>query len=347
MATLGAILQKLLAAIAGNPESASSTGSTADPANTSSSANSASPVDSASSGASIAGQASAAIDQFRSVGKWIITSFAAVATLLLAGVQLTSLGSVHGWHLLAAIAGLGAAVIAALTAITKLTSLLQPNVSTEDDAVKEAGQGGLLTDFIRGHESLFFPPGINDAADLQAKYHDARAARSLTKRPSSYSETHYKDLRRSLVNLVWMSSYENAKRRFDDSRRTAVGAALVVAIGATLYAWAATTPSAGTGADTSSAAVEPAPVEVTVKLTRVGQAAFSSILSKKCVEAAGSSGIPAIALSADTSQTTVVLIPTQGTCTAPTRISIPLSEGFATATSVRPAVSPSSSQVKR
>jgi hypothetical protein len=83
-------------------------------------------------------------------------------------------------------------------------------------------------------------------------------------------------------------------------------------------------------------------VEVTIKLTGAGKNAFSSILSGKCVDAASRGGVRAIALAADTSQTTVVLIPTPGICAAPTRISIPLSEGFATpVTSVTPAASPS------
>ena len=275
---------------------------------------------------SLADQASAAIDQFRSVGKWIITSFAAVATLLLAGVQLTSLGSVHGWRLFLAFAGLGLAAIAAIMAIANLTSVLQPHVSTVEDAVAEADQDGTpLACFIANHRILFFPAGIENVQDLKRKYDEARAARSLAQRPSSYSESNYQDLRRSLWNLVWMSSYENAKKGFDESRRVIVAAALAVAAGAALYAWAATAPSTGADTNTSSAAVESAPVEVTIKLTDAGKSALSSILSKKCVDAASSSGVRAIALGADTSQTTVVLIPTPGICTAPTRISIPLS----------------------
>src|SRR3984957_8971179 len=84
----------------------------------------------------IADQANAAIDQFRSVGKWIITSFAAVAALLLAGVQLTSLGSVNGWHLFWSCVGLGIAIVSVIVAIRSLTSLLEPRVTGVNDVVR-------------------------------------------------------------------------------------------------------------------------------------------------------------------------------------------------------------------
>jgi hypothetical protein len=330
MSTPEGIFQKLLTAVEGSPGPGSSA---------------ASKDSSSSSGPSVADQASAAIDQFRSVGKWIITSFAAVATLLLAGVQLTSLGSVHGWRLFGAFAGLGIAVIAAIVAIANLTSVLQPHVSTVEDSVAEAEQeGSPLASFIANHRTLFFPVGIEDVQGLKGKYDEARAARALAQRPSSYSEGNYQELRRSLWNLVWMSSYENAKKEFEESRKVIIGAALAVAVGAALYAWAATAPTTGSNSNSSSAAVGPAPVEVIIKLTGAGQAAFGGILSDKCIEAAsGHSGVHAIAVSADSSQTTVILIPTPGKCTAPTKISIPLSDGFATPlSSVVPAASPSS-----
>jgi hypothetical protein len=300
---------------------------------------------SSNSGSGIAAQASAAIDQFRSVGKWIIASFAAVATLLLAGIQLTSIGSADTPRLIVACIGLTVAVIAVILAIGNLTSLLEPHVSGPDNAAADADNPHTpLGKFTQDHHDLLFPSGIANATELLAEFNRLR---SMTPRDTA-DEKKFQNLRRSLTDLVWWSSYEDAKERFDRSRNWTMVAAGVVAVGATLYAWAATSPNNGESASPAaspSAAVEPTPVTVVLKLNPAGRTAFSGVLGSRCIAAASSSkGVLAIALSADTSQTTVVLIPTPTVCPMPTRISVPLNDGIAIpVTSVKPAVSPTQS----
>ena len=290
-------------------------------------------------GSGIASQASSAIDQFRSVGKWIITSFAAVGTLLLAGVQLTSLGSLTGWRLFVAIAGLAVAVIAVIAAIATLTSLLEPHVSAPDQAVKDADNPRTeLGKFVADHQLTLFPSGINTAGQLATEFD---AIRSATTGSQAAREKRLAILRNSLSDIVWWSAYLGAKERFDRTRTSVVRMAVLVAIGAILYAWAATSTDMANSASSPSAAVQAMPVTVLVKLTPAGSSALSEVLSRSCIAVATKGGVQAIALSADSSQTTLVLIPIRHICPTPIEISLPVSEGIAIPESkVKPVASP-------
>src|SRR5262249_29289358 len=101
----------------------------------------------------------------------------------------------------------------------------------------------------------------------------------------------------------------------------------------------------GPSSATSTPAVAPAPVAVALKLNSAGKAAFAGILPTACVNAAATAGVAAIATSADSTGTTVILIPS-GNCPDPAMLVVPLTEGVATATaSVTPkAPTPSSTK---
>lgn len=288
----------------------------------------------------IAAQASAAIDQFRTVGKWIITSLAAVGALLLAGIQLTSLGSVTGSRLGWALAGLIIAVGAVIAAIASLTSLLEPHVSAPDDAIREADKPDTaLGMFVHEHREMLFPSGIGSARALSNAFSQARSS-TVPRQPAD--EKRFQDLRNSLSDIVWWASYLGAKKQFDRSRVLSLIMAVLIAAGVTIYAVAATGGSAANANASSSAAVAAMPVKVLVKLSPNGRAALGGVLGKNCIAVATSGGVPAIALSADASQTTVILIPTAHGCPVPTRFSLPVSEGIAVpVSSVKPATSPS------
>ena len=290
----------------------------------------------------IATQASAAIDQFRSVGKWIITSFAAVGALLLTGIQLTSLGSATGVRLYFALGGLAIAVVAVIGAIASLTSLLEPHVSAPDDAIRDADNPNTpLGKFVREHRGMLFPSGISTAEGLSTAFDQARSS-TAPRQPAE--EKRFQDLKNGLSDIVWWSSYEGAKKRFDHSRMIVILMAFLIGAGVVTYALAATSGGATANVNSSSnSVVDAMPVQVIVKLTPTGRSAFNGILGKSCIAAAVSRGVPAIALSADSSQTTVILIPTAHACSTPTRVSLPISEGVAMPVSlVKPAASANS-----
>ncbi len=284
----------------------------------------------------IGAQASAAIDTFRSVGKWLITSFAAVGTLLLAGVQLTSLGSASGARLAAAFAGLGIAVAAVILAVVSLTALLQPHVSAPDEAVATADdQASGLGKFVAKHRAVLLPAGVTTAGELLAAF---MAARRSPDKETPAGRERIRILRGHLSDIVWWASYEDAKQRFGKVRIAVVLAAVAVAAGVALYSWAATGPGAAATAAGPVPAVQPAPVAVRVRLNAAGSRALTGVLGKACTAAAAGKGVPAIALSATPSQTTVVLIPGGRACPVPVRFSLPLSQGLAVpVASVKPA----------
>ena len=281
----------------------------------------------------IADQAKAAIDQFRSVGKWIITSFAAVGTLLLAGVQLTSIGTVSGGRLALAIVGLAVSVAAVLVAVRSVAALLEPHVSAPDSAIDAADDTSTpLGEFFKDHKQVILPPGINTAAELKEKFDRLRSQAQR----SPGDESNLRSMLTSYSNIVWWSSYQTAKKNFDRTCSFVMGSAVLIAVGASLYAWAATGPTKASSSDnaaqpSSTPVVEPVPVSAILKLTSIGKDAFKGDLSSICIDAATTKGIPAIAISADSSETTVILIPSHD-CPLPARITVPLSEGTVMAT---------------
>lgn len=289
----------------------------------------------ASPGGGISAQARAAVETFRSVGKWLITAFAAVGSLLIAGLQLTSLGSIHGWRLGLAMGGFALAVVAVIVAILELATLLQPHVSAPDDAARQASDPQTkLGRFVTEHREVLLPPGCGSARDVFDQF---AAARVAADKDTPEGRARLAALRGPLASIVSLSSYMAAKERFNAVRNVTIVAALAVAAGAAAYAYAATGPATST----STAAVPPAPVAVQVKLNPAGSKALAAVLGRRCATAARK-GIPAIALSADTSQTTVLLIPKAPACPTPVQFSLPISQGIASpVVSVKPAVSPS------
>jgi hypothetical protein len=226
------------------------------------------------------------------------------------------------------------AAIAVIVAIVSLTSLLEPHVSAPDDVAEEAdNQQTELGTFVQQRRDMVFPPNVNTAQQLFTEFRQVRAE-------GDTSQHRLHELRDYLSDLVWWSAYYAAKKRFDNVRLCVGIAAVVVAGGVAAYAWAATT----SGTETSTAAVPATPVTVRVVLNNKGSKALADLLSKPCLTAASGKGVSAIALSATTSQTTVILIPTPHVCPSPVKFSLPISEGVAEPiVPVKPAVSPSPS----
>lgn len=125
---------------------------------------------------SVADQYSAAIDTCRTTVKWVLSSFAAVAAALIAGVQLTSLGQLRdgrlAWSVVAAIVGFGCVFAIVLSSVRAL----MPTGGTYS-GFAEAPEFQPLRDVVIADPALLRGKAAN-LADLAKNYEDALVAES-------------------------------------------------------------------------------------------------------------------------------------------------------------------------
>jgi hypothetical protein len=111
---------------------------------------------------STAGAASAsAIDQLRSTAKWLATALAAIAAVLLGGLQLSSIGKTG--HLALAVIGGVSALVATGRALWLVTRVLTPVTVTLSELP------GLIGDVV-GRDRTLLKTQDRNLADLIAKY---------------------------------------------------------------------------------------------------------------------------------------------------------------------------------
>jgi hypothetical protein len=285
-------------------------------------------------------QADAGIDQYRSVAKWMITAFAAVASLLLAGVQLTSIGHTTGGRLALAAIGIAVALAATMIAIYSLTLVFKPGVVGPDDAAARADDASTpFGKFVAAHRSALLPAGTTSGQDLYDKYTAARTA-AASPNGTEQDKATARRYRARLADLAWFARLIEVESTFKTARIRVCIAAAVVAAGITTFAWAAN-PKDSSDTDTTAAAVNARPVQVRVLLNPDGRRHLATLLGRPCAAAAGvAPGIDALATAASADTTTLIVIP-GGPCTKPVLFTLSISDGAATSTeSVTPAASP-------
>jgi hypothetical protein len=252
----------------------------------------------------------AANAKLRETAKWIVTSFAAIGALLLAGIQLSSLGKLtaesSGWRIAAVVAGLALAIVAVALTISLTSMVLAPFLNTfgavdahldvADEVLGDRELVGLnydeLKDGIRAADEEVQraeEAAGNDPDDPAVK--DARAARE------EWEES--KRLALSVIGsrLLW--------RRYQRARRFLIWGALpLAAVGLAAFAWGANPPDEA--AEGSSPPLEGSPTVVAVSLTPAGVNALR--------EARGCSTptLRALTISGEPGELEVVTIPAGG-----------------------------------
>lgn len=177
-------------------------------------------------------QTNAAVDLIRDVAKWFIASIGAVASLLVAGIQLTSIGTVS-WPRAVVAAVLVLVVIgAAGLAIVKLTAVLLPRITTRADVV-EAAQRGEFGTFVAKHASLW--ADFDDAAALWRAQQAAVAAANADGAGASEADR-ARRLTDAVNLLVPFGSYFAVRAGFATAKRWTLGCALVGAAAVVGYA---------------------------------------------------------------------------------------------------------------
>lgn len=252
----------------------------------------------------------AAVDRYRDLAKWIITSFAAVGALLVAGTQLASLGKLTFdddlWRLIAAGVSLGVALVGTILVIGKALGVLKP---VEMSFEKLRAEPEIRGEIEAQPELLPF-----DARSLdEVKMIFDRKIASPT-RPESAKEK----FRAQVEKLLDYAAYLRVENRFDDAWRTIKWLGLGVAASLAVFAWAANPPD---DTDEASAAVPPTPTPITVTLNSNGQGTLKGELGDQCV----TGPFPAIAIGGDEDTPTVISQPS-ATCEL-ARFSLPTDLG--------------------
>lgn len=210
------------------------------------------------------GGVQAAIDRFRDLAKYLVTIFAAVGGLLLAGTQLTSTGSLQ-WpenddRILVGGIGFIVAFLAATVIVWKALDVLQP-VEMSFDEVTERVRDGQITVPVQ----LLRP--YNTVGELALVIETAEAG--------SPTRESLLDQAAEVVDKV---SYDEIAGRFKAARSWMIGGALVATVAIVALVWGANPPKS----ETADPVVRPVPAEVVVSLTRTGREVLGDSLGKNC-----------------------------------------------------------------
>lgn len=295
---------------------------------------------------------------------WLVGALGAVATLMVAGTQLTSIGRLT-WEddrprLLAAGIAVTVAVVLVLVAVGLLTwATMPPRLSDLErlDDLAATDAGGAVASSVardssyhRGTGSL--PALLAALSDARARYYaakarltaaeleaaredddaartglDARAARLRAEVAVLGSRND--DLRLGARAAAHLDNHLRTRGRAVRVSWWVLATAAVVAVCLVVFAWAANPPEEPAGAD---AAVPPAPVAA-VLLLASDEDVWDDRLGGDCAAAARGDGVAVVALAADDDAVTVLVLPGDD-CADPVEVAVPRDEGTVTAEAV-------------
>jgi hypothetical protein len=237
----------------------------------------------------------AAIDRYRDLAKYLITIFAGVGALLVAGTQLASIGDLSfdddAARVLAAIVGV-VLTIGAIAAVVGLAlRVLRPVEMTLDDVAADPA----LRSEIERRASLL--GGAASLAEVQDNLHTT--ALTEVDRESWFAVAD---------QIVGYAAYLRTRGTFEGTWRPMLVAAIVGVVGITAFTWGANPPAS----NSRGPVLDPKPVAVRISLTQAGREALADALGGgDCATG------PIAALSIGGSETApkVVTMP-DATCTA-------------------------------
>jgi len=194
-----------------------------------------------------------AADRIRETAKWLIASFAAVGTILVAGTQLSSIGSLNAsdarfW---VALAGVVAALTAVVIAIDKVVDVLvTPPLSMK--ALAEPGSGDAVTQAVRtkiaddhalvidGDLSRLYKDYTLAAKQSRTSYDAWRAAPTAANLTAAQlDDGRLTTLDGSVQNVLAVATLLQLSETFRVTKRWIVGATVIAAAGIVVFAAAA------------------------------------------------------------------------------------------------------------
>lgn len=242
----------------------------------------------------------------RETAKWILTSFAAVGAILVAGLQLSSLGKLTGetpdGRIVAALAGIVLAAIGVVLAIGFMSSVLAPLRTSFRIANKYPD----VTDRVLGDCELIhktYPQLKEKIAEKDAALDAARklgASSPEYKKARAEREAWEKNKHAALVYIGAELLWERYKR----ARRAVIVAVFLIVGGVVAFAWGANPP--GDEKEAAPVVLGQAPLFLDVTLTPPGVAALKK--KRKCEKAA----LQVLSVGGSVDKREVVTIPAGG-----------------------------------
>ena len=235
----------------------------------------------------------AARGRIRETAKWLSVSVGAVAGVLVAGLQLSSIGSLALWsgRFWCAIVGASLAVAGAGFVLSRtIDTMAAPALALHELTSKKPpeGVGPALADrALRGDH--------DDVSALQEAYMAAISARDQAFRnhygkpddralgtAADVADAQAVVLSETVGSLLDVASYQALAHRWRAARRAVIGGAALAAVGIGAFAWATNPPEGAAGT-----AVEPAvltePQPGTLRLSSAGQEALADALGAACL----------------------------------------------------------------
>lgn len=217
-----------------------------------------------------------AIDSYRSLAKWVVSSFGAVAAALVVGLPLTALGELHDLALVGAIACVVVVFVAIGVVIRTASGVLEPQDPVgRSDLAKGISFFKPLDDFLADNPSMLGRDDVSTAAGLKGKYDELREKRKTAwrtyageqseanKRAFDEATDAAEEVRERLDLLVTFGGALRMKQLYKDAMKkvyVAIGVSIAVAICFALLSSSA----ANAGSDMEASASTPPPIHVTV-----------------------------------------------------------------------------------
>lgn len=211
------------------------------------------------------------VETYRSIAKWVVSTFGAVAGALLVGVQLSSLGKLHGSHLHWAVGSVLVLFLAIIAIIGAAVRLLAP-VRVVYDGGFDASEFKALRKAVRRNKAEL-GAGVASLDDLAGKYNTAEKSQQDAQKV--YEDEPSEATKQALVavsgpfaardaevmEMVWLGRSLYTKRVFKQTIIISFLAVLLAAAAATSFAYQSSMPTKETPT--------PAKVQVTVSAPKV------------------------------------------------------------------------------
>jgi hypothetical protein len=259
----------------------------------------------------------AAVVQIREIVKWLIGGFAAVGVALAAGSQLSEIGGLEGWRLVAAFGAALVTLVGIAVAILYATKVMTPQANSLNRLVGEEGSSEVGKQVKRdpslllghGNSLTEFAEKRNAAVDAEDAAWAAYEAADAETKKNLKSGVQRAEAERQRIDkaMTWLFSYARfveVSRLFKTALRAMFAAAAIAALGIAGFAWAAH-PESKKDEGAKTTVVAKAPLEVEVDLSAAGKETLGDDLGGSCSTRA----VPAVALSGTAEALEVVTVP--------------------------------------
>jgi hypothetical protein len=194
------------------------------------------------------------IDSYRTVAKWVVSSFGAVAAALVVGLQLTSLGELHGSRLFWAILCVSAAFGSTLAVIAAASRVLVPRRMNYHGFAKSADFQP-LRDELALDKSPLNADEVDTAADLAKRYEAFLSYRKKLRRknetepnPVAAKALEEADedvaiLYGKVMTLTWLGRFLRAGQIYRQAMVVLYAATVIAVAGAVGFAYVSSQPT--------------------------------------------------------------------------------------------------------